>query len=124
MFAAGPFDWEKSRETGAMYIITDYRASIGGASGELSVKADEYMYYCNSNLINLTYPSSITLKNNKVKDLAGAYFIKAILKQVNLTSDWDKLMQDCADAGWADVQRVMKETAHELGIEGAPLQWN
>ena len=124
MFGSGPLDWEKSREAGAMCFITDVKASIGGVCGDLALAAEEYMYYNNSNLINITYPSSITVKSNKVLDYAGSYFIKAVLKQVNLTSDWDQLMEDVNDAGWADVQRVMKETAHELGIEGAPLQWN
>ncbi len=124
MFGSGPLDWDKFRESGAMSFFGDFSSSIGGVAGVLSQDAEDYMYYNNSNLLNITYPSSITVKNNKVMDLAGSFFIKAVLKQVNLTSDWDKLMQDVADAGWADVQRVMKETALELGIEGAPLQWN
>ncbi len=118
MFAAGPIDWEATRKAGAVILLSDYIGLYGEALGKLAAAANDYMYYMPGNLVNITsYPTAMNAKKNKVEDLAKAYFIKAILGQANLTSDWDQFQTDILDAGWEDVQSLMLETVLSLGVE-------
>ncbi len=117
MFAAGPIDWEATREAGAVILIKDFIGTMGEAYGKLANMANDYMYYFPAKLVNVGgYPNSIATKSNKINDLANAYMIKAILGQANFTTDWDQLLADVEEAGYSEVVEIRNDHLRSLGI--------
>ncbi|HEY8443707.1 MAG TPA: extracellular solute-binding protein [Clostridia bacterium] len=70
-----------------------------------------------SSLKNITaWPYSILLSMNRIEDISSSFANNAILGTKNLTTDWNKMISDCNNAGYANVKRTIKEVAQSLGV--------
>ena len=72
-----------------------------------------------SRLVNVTcWPGAYVTKMKKVEDAAQTYAIKAISGKLNLTSDWDNLMNQVEQKSyeWSKIQQMIKDVARNCGI--------
>jgi len=113
-------DWEHFEATGEITVATDIAALYPKYSKLVSDALEYAKVTQNSRFTNVTaYPSTIDAKRSDVMAISSSFINKAIIgKSVNLTSDWDKMINDLNGAGYKTVKNVMKETAEQLGIIG------
>lgn len=110
-------DWSEYEKTGKITIATDI-GSLYPKYRDLVNTARSYTKYLQtSKMHNVTaYPSSIYAKKNELQNISSAFINKAIIGNVNLTSDWTAMLADMEGAGYSTVKAIMKETAQDLGI--------
>ncbi len=110
-------DWDHFEATGEIAIATDIGSLFPRYSDLVQSALGYTQYLQTSRLNNVTaFPSTIDLKKAEVMNISSQFINKAIIGSVNLTTDWDKMIQDLNSAGYAQVKAVMQETALELGI--------
>ena len=85
---------------------------------DLVTQAIEYTKYLQTpRLLNVTaYPSTISTMRTEVMNISSQFINRAIIGTVNLTSDWQAMLNNLDGAGYQTVKAVMKETAQSLDI--------
>ena len=112
-------EWDEYEKSGQIVVATDI-GSLYPKYRSLVTEARSYTKYLQtSRLLNVTaFPSSIYTKKAEVQNISASFINKAIIGQSNLTSDWNKMLDEMNKAGYDTVKKVMKEVASELGIIG------
>jgi putative aldouronate transport system substrate-binding protein len=110
-------DWSQYEENGVVKAKID-ASTLDYYYKDLIAQGMERNQVVASSLKNITaWPYSIHLAMNRVEDISKTYANNAILDTKNLTTDWNKMISDCNNAGYANVKKTMKEIAISLGIE-------
>ena len=110
-------DWDYFEETGEIAVATDIGA-LYPKYRDLVTQAIEYTKYLQTpRLLNVTaYPSTISTMRTEVMNISSQFINRAIIGTVNLTSDWQAMLNNLDGAGYQTVKAVMKETAQSLDI--------
>ena len=110
-------DWDYFEETGEIAVATDIGA-LYPKYRDLVTQAIEYTKYLQTpRLLNVTaYPFTISTMRTEVMNISSQFINRAIIGTVNLTSDWQAMLNNLDGAGYQTVKAVMKETAQSLDI--------
>ncbi len=110
-------DWDHYESTGEIVVGTEIGSLYPRFEKLVSAAVEYAKTLKTSRLLNVTaFPTTISKKTLAVQDLATSYINPVIMGKKNLTTDWDKMIKDCNDAGYGDVQKIMRESCLELGI--------
>lgn len=110
-------DWDYFEQTGEIAVATDIGALYPKYSGLVSQAIEYTKDLQTPRLLNVTaYPSTISTMRTEVMNISSQFINRAIIGTVNLTSDWQAMLDNLDGAGYQTVKAVMKETAESLGI--------
>ena len=111
-------DWDAFEKNGGNIVIATDIGSLYPKYGDLVRQAVNYTQYLQSSkLVNVTaYPNIVYSKQSQIRNITWSFVNKAIIGTENLTSGWNKMISDLNNAGYAEVQAIIKETAQKLGI--------
>ena len=109
--------WDTYDQTGKFSFLFDWN-SVNPSCADIMAESAKYFGITkDTKLQNFTVLSSAMLKKlTAVGDLCDTYAVRVIAKQMNLTSDWDKLVADCKAEGYDQICQAYKEAAVTYGL--------
>ncbi|MCX7614804.1 MAG: extracellular solute-binding protein [Clostridiales bacterium] len=112
----GEVDWSKFDTEKKITVKADAGVLDYHFKNLIQQAQEKFIAYKDNILSSIIFPSSISAKEVKIRDIAKTYINPAIMGKINLTSDWNAMLKNCEKNGISDVKAVIHDTVIELGL--------